>query len=74
MGNERGRGGARRRSRWAAIVGAGGIALVAVATTGCLGATPPKTPNQRAVERDAPPVAVPPPPDAGRTPRPAAMP
>jgi hypothetical protein len=38
----------------------------------CLSATPPKTPNQRAVERQAPQVKAPPPPDAGRIPRPAA--
>lgn len=38
---------------------------------GCLTDTPPKTPNQRDAERNAPVVAVPPPPDAGRTPRPA---
>ena len=46
--------------------------LLALVASGCLSATPPKTPNQRAVERDAPRVVVPPPPDAGRTPRPAA--
>jgi hypothetical protein len=38
---------------------------------GCLTDTPPKTPNQRDAERNAPVVVVPPPPDAGRTPRPA---
>lgn len=41
--------------------------------TGCLTDTPPKTPNQRDAERNAPVVAVPPPPDAGRTPRPASQ-
>jgi hypothetical protein len=57
----------RRRTR---RVGALVLALAVVAC-GCLTATPPKTPNQRAAERHAPRVVVPPPPDAGRTPRPA---
>lgn len=47
------------------------ILSCALATHGCLTDTPPKTPNQRDAERNAPVVAVPPPPDAGRTPRPA---
>jgi hypothetical protein len=51
----------RRRVAWV-------LALVA---SGCLTATPPKTPNQREAERRAPRVVVPLPPDAGRTPRPA---
>ena len=38
--------------------------------SGCLSATPPKTPNQRAAERNAPHVVVPPP-VGERTPRPA---
>jgi hypothetical protein len=48
-----------------ALIVAGAVAA------GCLGAGPPKTPNQRAVERAHPRVAPPPPPDAHRRPRPA---
>lgn len=44
--------------------------VLALAASGCLSATPPKTPNQRAVERNAPRVVVPPP-VGERTPRPA---
>jgi hypothetical protein len=47
------------------------LTLIALAVTACLSATPPKTPNQRAVERDAPHVVPPPPPDVGHVPRPA---
>jgi hypothetical protein len=50
------------------------VSTLALATSACLSATPPKTPNQRAVERNAPHVVAPPPPDAGRTPRPATLP
>jgi len=46
---------------------------LALGVAGCLTDTPPKTPNQREAERNAPVVAAPPPPDAGRTPRPAAQ-
>ncbi|MEO6030239.1 MAG: hypothetical protein ABIR79_25500 [Candidatus Binatia bacterium] len=60
-----------QRRRVAARVGVCAFALV---VSGCLSATPPKTPNQRAAERAAPHVIVPPPPDAGRTPRPAHLP
>jgi hypothetical protein len=45
------------------------VLLVAVAA-GCLRVAPPKTPNQRAAERAAPKVDVPPPPPQP-TPRPA---
>lgn len=45
--------------------------MLALTLMGCLTDTPPKTPNQRDAERNAPVVSVPPPPDAGRTPRPA---
>jgi hypothetical protein len=50
------------------------MAAACVLATGCLTATPPKTPNQRAVERAAPRIVPPPPPDAGRHPRPASSP
>jgi hypothetical protein len=46
------------------------VLLVATLAGGCLRVAPPKTPNQRAVERAAPKVDVPPPPPQ-RTPRPA---
>jgi hypothetical protein len=46
------------------------VALVAMVAGGCLRVAPPKTPNQRAVERAAPKVDVPPPPPQP-TPRPA---
>jgi hypothetical protein len=49
------------------------VVAMVLGTTGCLTDTPPKTPNQRDAERNAPAVAVPPPPDAGRTPRPASQ-
>jgi len=53
---------------------AAGIACaLTLGAVGCLTDTPPKTPNQRDAERNAPVVAVPPPPDAGRTPRPASQ-
>jgi hypothetical protein len=53
-------------------LGMAALALVlALTVPACLSATPPKTPNQREVERRAPHVVPPPPPDAGRTPRPA---
>lgn len=56
--------------------GANGTAVVtalvgaALVTSGCLSATPPKTPDQREAERRAPRVVVPPP-VGERTPRPA---
>jgi len=56
-----------RVSRWSRAL----VCALALAATGCLSATPPKTPNQREAERNAPHVVAPPPPDAGRTPRPA---
>ncbi len=51
--------------QWRAL----GTLAIFLGTAGCLTATPPKTPNQREAERTAPRVVVPPPPDAGRTPR-----
>lgn len=56
-----------RTSTTAAMIAA------ALAASGCLSATPPKTPNQRAVERNAPHVVVPAP-VGERTPRPASEP
>lgn len=47
------------------------VITIVLGVPGCLTDTPPKTPNQRDAERNAPVAAVPPPPDAGRTPRPA---
>lgn len=61
---------AQRRARHATTLVTLASAL-ALGVAGCLTDTPPKTPNQRDAERNAPVVAVPPPPDAGRTPRPA---
>lgn len=61
---------AHRRAPHGTTVAAIACAL-ALGVGGCLTDTPPKTPNQRDAERNAPAVAVPPPPDAGRTPRPA---
>lgn len=62
---------AHRRAPHGTTVAAIACAL-ALGVAGCLTDTPPKTPNQREAERNAPVVAVPPP-DAGRTPRPASQ-
>jgi hypothetical protein len=55
-----------RMLRWSTAV----VAIALATLAGCLSATPPKTPNQRAVERAAPRVTPPPVPDADRRPVP----
>lgn len=60
------RGGLRAGHPTAAVV----IVVTALVASGCLSATPPKTPNQREAERHAPRIVVPPP-VGEATPRPA---
>lgn len=61
---------AHRRALGGGKAAAAIIVATALVASGCLSATPPKTPNQREAERHAPRIVVPPP-VGEATPRPA---